>query len=81
MDVFSKFAWAYPLKNKTGISITDAFNDIIKSIKENQNISGWMKGLNCMIKLSKNGLTKMILTCILLFMKEKPLLLRDSIEH
>ena len=31
--MFSKFAWAIPLKSKTGVSITDAFNDIIKKYK------------------------------------------------
>ena len=29
IDVFSKYAWAVPLKNKTGESVTDAFNKIV----------------------------------------------------
>ncbi|MCU7951726.1 MAG: DDE-type integrase/transposase/recombinase [gamma proteobacterium symbiont of Bathyaustriella thionipta] len=29
IDVFSKYAWAIPLKNKTGISVTKAFEKII----------------------------------------------------
>ena len=60
MDVFSKFAWAYPLKNKTGISITDAFKDIIKRYKRKQKYV-------CVDDSSEFcGLTKMILICITL---------------
>ena len=29
IDIFSKYAWAIPLKNKTGESVTDAFNKIV----------------------------------------------------
>lgn len=31
IDVFSKFAWVRPVKNKTGLEITRAFNDILKN--------------------------------------------------
>jgi L-rhamnose mutarotase len=30
IDVFSKFAWAIPVKDKTGVSITNAFKEIFK---------------------------------------------------
>ena len=33
IDVFSKFPWVYPLKNKTGILITDSFKSIVKNSK------------------------------------------------
>ena len=33
IDVFSKFAWVVPLKDKKGSSITTAFADIIKKYK------------------------------------------------
>ena len=33
IHVFSKFAWAYPLKNKTGVLITDSFKSIVKNSK------------------------------------------------
>ena len=33
IDVFSKFAWAIPLKDKKGLSITNTFADIIKKYK------------------------------------------------
>ena len=32
IDVFSKFAWAYPLK-KTGVLITDSFKSVVKNLK------------------------------------------------
>jgi hypothetical protein len=28
IDVFSKYAWAVPLKNKSGKTVTEAFNNI-----------------------------------------------------
>lgn len=31
IDIFSKYAWVIPLKNKTGISLTKAFKQILKS--------------------------------------------------
>lgn len=33
VDVFSKYAWARPLKNKEGISVAEAFEDIFDSSK------------------------------------------------
>ena len=30
LDVFSRYAWARPLKDKTGVSVTQAFKDIFK---------------------------------------------------
>ena len=31
IDVFSKYAWSIPIKDKTGKSITDAFQKIVKT--------------------------------------------------
>ena len=31
LDVFSRYAWASPLKNKTGIEVANAFNNILKN--------------------------------------------------
>ena len=33
IDVFSKHAWCIPLKDKTGTSITEAFEKVVKSSK------------------------------------------------
>ena len=35
IDVFSKFAWARPLKNKSGAALTEAFASIVRSRKPN----------------------------------------------
>ena len=29
IDIFSKYAWAFPLKDKRGVSIVNAFQEII----------------------------------------------------
>tara|TARA_Y100001956_G_scaffold46976_1_gene45610 strand:+ start:327 stop:1214 length:888 start_codon:yes stop_codon:yes gene_type:complete len=46
IDIFSKYAWAVPLKNKTGESVTDAFNKIVsgKALNPEGGVSG--KALN-----------------------------------
>jgi len=33
IDTFSKFAWAIPIKSKDGITVSKAFEKIIKSAK------------------------------------------------
>ena len=38
IDVFSKFAWSVPIKNKTGISIVEAFHTILKQGKKTQKV-------------------------------------------
>ncbi len=37
IDVFSKYAWARPLKNKTGKEVTKAFDSILKENRVPQN--------------------------------------------
>ena len=32
IDIFSKYAWVIPLKNKKGITITDAFQNILDEL-------------------------------------------------
>ena len=36
IDLYSKYAFVIPLKDKKGISIVNAFNQIIKQSNENQ---------------------------------------------
>ena len=64
IDIFSKYAWVIPLKNKKGISIVNAFQKILKefdrsakqSLKDvNQTIYGLTKEVNFVIVLLKNG--------------------------
>ena len=37
IDVFSKYAWVAPLKNKKGITITNAFQKILKESNRKPN--------------------------------------------
>ena len=36
IDIFSKYAWVIPLKDKKGITITNAFQKILKNLIANQ---------------------------------------------
>ena len=35
IDIFSKYTWVVPLKDKKGISIVNAFQEILKELIEN----------------------------------------------
>ena len=37
MDLFSKYTWAVPLKDKKGVSIVNAFQKLLDSSKRKQN--------------------------------------------
>ena len=37
IDLFSKYAWVVPLKDKKGVSIVDAFQNILDSSKRKPN--------------------------------------------
>ena len=37
IDIFSKYAWVIPLKDKKGITITNAFQNILKEYNRNPN--------------------------------------------
>ena len=53
IDIFSKYAWVVPLKDKKGISIVNAFQKIL----DNANLIkyGLIKEVNFTIILFKNG--------------------------
>ena len=55
IDLFSKYAWVIPLKDKKGTSIVNAFQKII-SKKENQPKYGLIKVVNFTINLLKDFL-------------------------
>ena len=38
IDVFSKYAWVIPLKNKTGLSLVEAFKVILSSGRKPEKI-------------------------------------------
>ena len=43
MDIYSKYAWVVPLKDKKGVSIVNAFQSILRNLIENQTRSGQIK--------------------------------------
>ena len=55
IDVFSKYAWVFPLKDKKGITITNRFQKNLKNLIENQTKYGLIKEVNFTIVLLKNG--------------------------
>lgn len=76
MDVFSKFAWAIPLKGRKGSSITDAFEDIVKKYKRKPEHLWVDQGSEFYNKTFKEWLDKMISRCIHHSIKVKLLLLK-----
>ena len=55
IDIFSKYAWVVPLKDKKSITITNRFQKILKNLIENQTKYGLIKEVNFTIVLLKNG--------------------------
>ena len=49
IDIYSKYAWVVLLKDKKGVSIVNAFQSILKKLRENQTISGQIKVLSSII--------------------------------
>ena len=54
IDLYSKYAFVIPLKDKKGISIVHAFNKIIKQYNRKPN-KIWVKEENFIIMFLKNG--------------------------
>ena len=54
IDVFSRYAYALPIKNKTGDHITEAFKSIFKN--KHLNYYKHIKERNLLIKRLKNSL-------------------------
>ena len=46
IDIYTKYAWVIPLKDKKGITITDAFQKMLKNLIENQTKYGLIKAVN-----------------------------------
>ena len=56
IDIFSKYGWVVPLKDKKGISIVNAFQKILKESDKKPNKVWVDKGsVNVTIVLLKNG--------------------------
>ena len=81
IDVLSKFVWSVPIKDKTGKTITNTFQSIVKLARGNLKNCGLIMDLNFITTYSKNGWLRMKLKCIVHLMKVRPLLLKDLIVH
>ena len=54
IDIFSKYAWVVPLKDKEGVTITNIFQKTLEVLIENQAKYGLIKAVNFTIILLKN---------------------------
>ena len=79
IDLFSKYSWAVPLKDKIGITTANAFQKIISK--------GWNPSkmwvdqvVNFTIIFSKDFWKIVTLKCTQHAMKESPLMLKDLLE-
>ena len=55
IDIFSKYAWVIPLKDKKGVTITNAFQKILDKSRRKPNKIWVDKEANFTIILLKNG--------------------------
>ena len=49
IDIYRKYAWVISLKDKKGITITNAFQKILKESNRNQTKYGLIKAVNFII--------------------------------
>ena len=76
-DIFSKYAWAVPLKDEKGVSIVNAFQKILNDSAE----LIWVdKGSELYNSLFKKWLKIMVLKCVRYITKENLLLLKDLLK-
>ena len=55
IDIFSKYAWVFPLKDKKGVSIVDGFQKILYDLDRKPSKIWVDKEVNFTIILLKNG--------------------------
>ena len=77
LDIFSKYAWVIRLKDKRGITITNAFQKLLDESNHKPNKTGVDKGSEFYNRSMKSCLEKMLLKCIQHIIKENLLLLKD----
>ena len=80
IDIYSKYAWVIPLKDKKRITITNAFQKFLKESSGKANKIWVDKGSEFYKRSVKSWLEKMILKCIQRIMKVNLLFLKDSFE-
>ena len=80
IDLFSKYAWVVPIKDKTGTSIVNAFKKAISEGRKTNKIRV-DQGCEFYNNSFKDFLKKITLNCIQHTMKENMLLLRDLLQR
>ena len=55
IDIFSKYAWAIPLKDRKGVTIVNDFQKGLEKSDRNPNEIWYIKAVNFMIVLFKNA--------------------------
>ena len=80
IDIYSKYAWVIPLKDKKSITITNAFQNFLKESSGKANKIWVDKGNEFYKRSAKSWLEKMILKCVQRIMKVNLLFLKDSLE-
>ena len=80
IDIFSKYAWVVPLKDKKGVSIVYAFQKILDDLARKPKKIWVDKEKEFYNSSFKNGWKIMILKCIRYITKENLLLLKDLFE-
>ena len=80
IDIFNKYAWVVPLKDKKGVSIVNAFKINLYDSKRKPNKIWLIKEVSVIKTLLRNGYETMILLCIQHIMKENLLLLKNLLE-
>ena len=79
IDLFNKYEWVVPLKDKKGTSVVKAFQNIISEGRKPNKI--WVdQGKEFYNNFFKDFLKINKIKCILHTMKENLLLLRDLLE-
>ena len=81
IDIFSRYAWVVPLKDKKGVSIVTAFQSILKQSNRKPNKIWVDKGSEFYNNSFKKWCEIMILLCIQQIMKENLLLLKVLLER
>ena len=80
IDVFSKYGWAIPLKNKTSAEVVRAFTELWNSGQNPPKYLGPIKEKNLIIESFANFLKRKKYTCIGLKMRRSLVSSRDGIE-
>ena len=80
IDLFSKYAWVVPLKDKKGVSIFNAFQSILKNSNRKPNKIRVDQDSGFYNNVFKEFLREVTLVCIQHIMKESMLLLKDLLE-